>query len=165
MTVHCPHCSTGYLLPDHLIGPGGARVRCPACQGGFAVVHDRAGELGVDTYPLPEPGALSPPSTAPPPAAGNERGTAAVAPVAVAAPAPPSAAEVAEAIVDEMVVAIGGAFADARARGHVLSEHGPAIVDAYRAYRKRAGDRGAPGVFRVVLKERCGIDLIGRNRA
>jgi predicted Zn finger-like uncharacterized protein len=164
MTVHCPHCSTGYLLPDHLIGPGGARVRCPECQGGFAVVHDRIGELGVDAYPRPEPDALSPSSTAPAPSARHERAPAAAAPVAAPAPTPPSAAEVAAGVVDEMVAKVGGAFADARARGKVLSEHGPAIVDAYRTYRERAGDRGAPGVFRVVLKERCGIDLIGRHR-
>src|SRR5882762_9266512 len=105
MTVHCPHCSTGYLLPDHLIGPGGARVRCPECQGGFAVVRDRIGEPGVDAYPLPGPDALSPSSAAPVPSARHER---APAPVVAPAPTPPSAAEVAAAVVDEMVAAVGG---------------------------------------------------------
>ena len=40
MTVQCPHCSTGYLLPDHLVGPLGARVRCPECQASFEVPRD-----------------------------------------------------------------------------------------------------------------------------
>jgi predicted Zn finger-like uncharacterized protein len=40
MTVHCPHCSTGYRLPGHLMGPLGARVRCPECQGSFEVSRE-----------------------------------------------------------------------------------------------------------------------------
>jgi predicted Zn finger-like uncharacterized protein len=37
MTIACPYCGTRYLLPDHLLGPGGARVRCPNCQRSFVV--------------------------------------------------------------------------------------------------------------------------------
>src|SRR5262245_50730582 len=37
MNVRCPHCSTGYQLPDHLLGPRGARVRCPQCGKSFVV--------------------------------------------------------------------------------------------------------------------------------
>src|SRR5262245_59400181 len=41
MTVHCQHCSTRYFLPPHLMGPRGARVRCPECQGTFTVSRER----------------------------------------------------------------------------------------------------------------------------
>jgi len=37
MPVTCPHCSTRYVLPKALLGPGGARVRCPRCREPFAV--------------------------------------------------------------------------------------------------------------------------------
>jgi predicted Zn finger-like uncharacterized protein len=37
MPVTCPHCSTRYVLPQALLGPGGARVRCPRCREPFAV--------------------------------------------------------------------------------------------------------------------------------
>lgn len=37
MPVTCPHCSTRYVLPRALLGPGGARVRCPRCREPFAV--------------------------------------------------------------------------------------------------------------------------------
>ncbi len=40
MTVHCPHCLTGYLLPEHLLGGAGARVRCPGCEGVFVVLPE-----------------------------------------------------------------------------------------------------------------------------
>ena len=40
MPVTCPHCSTRYVLPEALLGPGGARVRCPRCREPFAVGSD-----------------------------------------------------------------------------------------------------------------------------
>ena len=42
MTVHCPHCKTGYLLPDHLLGAHGSRVRCPECGETFVVTREGA---------------------------------------------------------------------------------------------------------------------------
>ena len=37
MTVSCPHCSSPWWLPARLLGPGGARVRCPGCGHRFEV--------------------------------------------------------------------------------------------------------------------------------
>ena len=37
LNVTCPHCAARYLLPAHLLGPGGARVRCPGCARSFDV--------------------------------------------------------------------------------------------------------------------------------
>lgn len=65
MPVTCPHCSTRYVLPKALLGPGGARVRCPRCR---------------------EPFAVSPEGVAIPPAKPVENGAPA-APVVVAEPA------------------------------------------------------------------------------
>ncbi|TMQ73111.1 MAG: hypothetical protein E6K81_05550 [Candidatus Eisenbacteria bacterium] len=137
MTVHCPHCSTGYLLPDHLVGPGGARVRCPQCAGDFVVVRDAAG----DAAPAP---AASAPASGP----------------ASPPPAPPEA--IAAAVLDDLVHDLGDGLSEARARGHVLSEHGPAILDAYAEYLRRAGPGVTPQAFRLALRDRCGVDLTPR---
>lgn len=37
MIVQCPECSSRYLLAESLMGPAGARVRCPACRASFEV--------------------------------------------------------------------------------------------------------------------------------
>jgi predicted Zn finger-like uncharacterized protein len=42
MTVSCPHCSSAWWLPARLLGPGGARVRCPACAHRFEVGTDES---------------------------------------------------------------------------------------------------------------------------
>jgi len=57
MTIHCPHCLTGYVLPERLLGAGGARVRCPGCQEVFIVLPEgeAAGEGAEGEAPvLPE---------------------------------------------------------------------------------------------------------------
>ncbi len=48
MPVTCPHCQSRYLLPAALLGPGGARVRCPRCREAFAVGPD-----GLEIAPVP----------------------------------------------------------------------------------------------------------------
>ena len=37
MIVSCPSCTNAYRLPESLLGPGGARVRCPRCGHAFVV--------------------------------------------------------------------------------------------------------------------------------
>jgi predicted Zn finger-like uncharacterized protein len=44
LNVTCPHCAARYLLPAHLLGPGGARVRCPGCSRSFDVAPPLAPE-------------------------------------------------------------------------------------------------------------------------
>ena len=40
MHVTCPKCAVSYLLPERLLGPGGARVRCPRCGEMFTVSRE-----------------------------------------------------------------------------------------------------------------------------
>jgi predicted Zn finger-like uncharacterized protein len=40
MQVTCPHCSTRYVLLESMLGPLGARVRCPRCREPFTVSRD-----------------------------------------------------------------------------------------------------------------------------
>jgi predicted Zn finger-like uncharacterized protein len=182
MTVQCPHCSTGYLLPDHLVGPRGARVRCPDCQGRFVVLpesdRDRAGEALRESRPgnvfentargaAEARGAAGAAAmAAEPSAAEGSRSSASSVPDPPPAPEPAEeAAAVAAAVLDALVATLGDALADARLRGKVLSEHGPAIMDAYQEYRRRAGVGASPDRFRAALKGRCGVDLMVRHQA
>ena len=146
MTVHCPHCSTGYLLPDHLVGPGGASVRCPNCAQAFVVLRG-AGETGVPPAE-PQVEVLAPATVRPPDASAGAGLSDAIA------------AE----LLDALVASLGEALDEARARGRVLSEHGPAILDAFAEYRRRAGPGDGAEAFREALRSRCGVDLTPRPR-
>jgi predicted Zn finger-like uncharacterized protein len=153
MTVHCPHCLTGYLLPDHLLGDQGARVRCPGCEGVFAVLPEtadarpaaldagvvRADETpaSVDTSPL--------------------RADETAAPDEVAPTEEPEA--VAGSVLDVLADFLGDNLTRSRLRGTVLSDHGPAIMAGWDEYRRRVGASAPAGCFRAALRERCGVDL------
>jgi predicted Zn finger-like uncharacterized protein len=129
MTVHCPHCATGYLLPDPLVGERGARVRCPTCSGSFVVI--------------PENGHAAPPSPGAPEAASRIA---------------PDPERVASAVLDALAERLGPALDRARADGRLLSRHGPALLDAYDEYRRRIG-APAPAAFLEALRNRWGLEL------
>ena len=184
MTVHCPHCLTGYLLPEHLLGSKGARVRCPGCEGVFVVLPEgeAAGEA-AETGPAGTGGALAEGTsdaasggvadatatgaqhpTDATPAAGSLAPAATAAPSAVDEPArgaTPAAepATVAGAVLDVLADFLGDALTRSRARGTVLSDHGPAIIAVWEEYRRRAGAEAPSTVFRAALRDRCGVDL------
>ena len=190
MTVHCPHCLTGYLLPEHLLGGKGARVRCPGCEGVFVVLPEgeTAGEApeagqagarsmvaeatsdatsGVDTgtgatgFERP----LDPAPTAGSHAAGGTAtASAAQEPARDAAPAA-EAASVAGVVLAVLADFLGDALTRSRARGTVLSDHGPAIIAVWEEYRRRAGADAPSTVFRTALRDRCGVDLSHANGA
>jgi predicted Zn finger-like uncharacterized protein len=152
MTIHCPHCLTGYELPRNLMGEHGSRVRCPACQGVFVVLPEGVQSV-ADAAPSPEEAASEPG-----PADRDVRVSAEAAEEAGAYD--PSV--VAGAVLDVMVDFLGDSLRRSRARGTVLSDHGPAIVAVWEEYRRRVGDDAPAGEFRSALKERVGIDLTPR---
>jgi len=131
MNVGCPHCETRYELPESLLGPGGARVRCPRCTQTFLVGRD---------------GGVSRGDTAP----------AAAAP-AVAGEASP--ADVARAVLERLAQEHGEAIEAAIASGRLFSEHGQRLIDAYDDYRRTVGRRADAAPFREALRERWGVDL------
>ncbi len=142
MIVACPNCSTGYLFPEQLMGPGGARVRCPRCQNVFAVAPD--GRLLAAAPPAESaPGVraqVEPPPNSPPPAPG---------PLAAA-----------RAVLDELAAREGGALERARDERRLFAAYGPALMEAYEAYRRRAGHGADPAAFRAALRERWGVELL-----
>jgi len=165
MTVYCSHCSTGYLLPDHLLGPRGARVRCPNCGKTFVVLREPAAEpardsmhepavvpLGGETAPLARPADR-------PAEASPEPPPVATAPV-VTAPVSEADETLAREMLDALAGTLGPRLAEARRRGRVLSEFGPDLMRVVDEFRHRAGAPGALLAFRLVLRERWGVDLI-----
>jgi predicted Zn finger-like uncharacterized protein len=143
MTVHCPHCSTAYLLPDHLLGPRGARVRCPKCAGAFVVLAEGSAAPVTDD---------------------SERVPTVEVPASAAHGVPAEsesseASRVAAEVLDELATRLGDRLHFARASNKVLSEFGPAMMDAYQEYRRRLGPRASAAVFRDMLRERWEVDL------
>ncbi|HUK62502.1 MAG TPA: zinc-ribbon domain-containing protein [Dongiaceae bacterium] len=161
MNVFCSHCSTGYLLPDHLLGPRGARVRCPACGKTFVVLLETApasAATGPADAPDPEP--VEPGPGAPVAAAAPE-------PVPPADPEPASAGRsggadeaLAHQLLGELAREKGARLERARRQGRVLAEFGPELMSVYEEYRRRLGDGGTPHAFKKVLKELWSVDLI-----
>ena len=160
MIVACPNCSTGYLLPEHLVGPAGARVRCPNCQHLFAVGVD--GQL-CESAPAP----VSPPSARPLEVVEEEIPAAAATPPVTTAE-PEIGAEsgteehlaVARAVLGQLAAHKGEAIERAQAERRFFAEFGPALMVAYETYRRRAGEGADPSAFRAALRERWGVELV-----
>jgi predicted Zn finger-like uncharacterized protein len=160
INVSCPHCGARYLLPANLLGPGGARVRCPGCSRSFDVPAPAA--------PAPPASGLREtprrPSIA---AAATTAGAAAPAPAppappAAPAPAAPATARSAQQIARELLEALSGRNGErlsaAVAEGSLFSKHGPEIFAAYDEFRRRAPQVGA-APFRAALRELWGVEL------
>jgi predicted Zn finger-like uncharacterized protein len=165
MNVFCSHCSTGYLLPDHLLGPRGARVRCPTCGKTFVVLLETASATGAaspvsasDSGPSAprsvdaEPIATVEPLESDP--AGSSDGTRSGATSAT------GDEKLARQLLDGLAQEKGERLETARQRGRVLAEFGPELMTAYEEYRRRLGSGGSPLAFKKVLKELWAVDLI-----
>ena len=160
MTIACPHCQSRYLLPPSLMGPGGARVRCPQCRNPFLVGADG----GVTA--LPAAGA-EPPKTqienAAPPAPAEPRAPAVPEPAAtetVTASEPETPAEVARRLLAEMDAEHGPSeIAFAAQHGTFFFAHGHRLMAAWDDYRRLAGRAASAAVFRDALRERWGVEL------
>jgi hypothetical protein len=76
-----------------------------------------------------------------------------------AAERPEEPAAIAGAVLGVLADFLGPALARSRARGTVLSDHGPAIIAVWDEYRRRAGPDAPSAVFRAALRDRCGVDL------
>jgi predicted Zn finger-like uncharacterized protein len=142
MTVHCPHCSTGYLLPDSLVGPRGARVRCPQCAHAFVVLEGEVsgyanGRVAGATSPAPRRTHDESPAARP---GGLDRA-------------------VANRVLEELAQRIGAPFEQAVREGRILSRYGPDLLAAFDEYRRLVGPEAAAEPFVELLRERWGLVL------
>jgi predicted Zn finger-like uncharacterized protein len=144
MTVHCSCCSTGYLLPDHLLGPRGVRVRCPRCANTFVVFREGATAVRPPAAALP----ATPPAD-----------VVAATPAAATGDSTQDAAAVARQVMAGLSARLGARLAVARAAGRVLAEFGPDLMVAFDDYRRHVGPDTSPLPFKTELRERWGIDL------
>lgn len=98
MHVTCPHCTTRYVLPESLLGPLGARVRCPRCREPFAVTPggevSTIDESATETASPAEPMSAAASRPGPPPLPTSAAWTAASATdAALATPPMPISSE------------------------------------------------------------------------
>jgi predicted Zn finger-like uncharacterized protein len=155
LTVQCPHCTRRYLLPDALLGPRGARVRCPNCSGQFEVgrapdpVAAVAASAGADP-PVQRFPAFHRPHAEP---VGGDF---------VASRLEGADARAAFEALDVLAGSFPG-LGESWARGRLFAEAGPALLAAFDDYRRRAGSDAGAETFRAVLRARWGIVL--RNEA
>jgi predicted Zn finger-like uncharacterized protein len=155
MNVFCSHCSTGYLLPDDLLGPRGARVRCPTCGKTFVVLLETAPAEGGEGAPetiVEEPATPASPESRPPESdavttTGADRTR-------------PGDEGLARELLDALADQAGPRLDSARSRGRVLAEFGPELMTVYEEFRRRVGVKGSAVAFRRALKERWGVDLL-----
>jgi predicted Zn finger-like uncharacterized protein len=132
MHIACSNCAATYLLPASLLGPAGARVRCPACGTRFRVTP--AGDVTADEGPVSG---------------------------VFAAPVAPTggAHAVARDVIGDLVARFGSSLGDALSRQEVFSRYGAELLAAWDEYRRRAGDGAGSEPFRLELRERLGLDL------
>jgi len=154
MTVQCPHCSAGYLLPDHLLGPRGARVRCPQCGQGFVVLREAP--------PSGEPDAADA-AQASDAAEGGDLPQAAASLPSTPEPSPPPLPEepeqVAARLLDGLTDTLGVRLEEARRSGRLLADHGRELMRAWDQYRAALGARADAATFRQALRDRWDVDL------
>jgi len=150
--VHCPSCLSGYELPEDLLGPGGARVRCPACAEEFLV------RPAAESRSIPpaatrevEPGAAR--------GAEQKEERFAGADARRGGSPPGDAAAVGTEVFTVLSDFLGEDLARSRTRGTVLSDHGPAVMAVWDEYRRRAGAGAPTGPFLAALRDCCGVDL------
>ena len=158
MKVRCPHCASRYELPERLLGPDGAQVRCPGCRGLFAVARD-----GTVSPVARSPGASLGGGTARAAEDPPVLRSAEVEPDLGAAPdrAAVSPEAVARALVDELAAHAGEAPREAFARGKLFSEWGPTLAALHEEYRRRVGEDASAAPLRAALFERWAIELAG----
>jgi predicted Zn finger-like uncharacterized protein len=144
MIISCPECGTGYLLPEHLLGPGGASVRCPRCQQLFA----------VDASGIPQ---------VPAGARVGERTLEPAREQETAGPSGPGAGgplAVARTVLERLSRDHGEAIERARDERRLFADCGPVLMAAFEDYRREAGEEAGPGPFREALRERWGVELL-----
>ena len=152
MTVQCPHCSVDYSLPDHLLGPRGARVRCPQCGQAFVVPRDTETAKPVEATPSASQDPAVPEEDTPlSPAESDE---------VLGLPALSEAPEdVAVRILDALAERAGDRLEAAKASGRLWAEHGRDLMQAWDEYRETLGPRADASLFRAALRARWDVDL------
>ena len=150
MIAECPACARRWMLPEERIGPGGAVVRCAACETEFEWFPFRNGPRADDRI------AESPAVTS---GAPIPYGSGAASAIAELDDADATPAMVARMAVEELALSGGETMLRAWDEGRLFERCGPLIVRAWDRCRERLGPGAEVSVFRDALRARFGIDL------
>ncbi len=121
----------------------GLPVKCPACSARYLLPASLLGEAGASVRC---------------PSCGQEFGVDASGAV-VPKPGDDAMRRVACAVFDELTARLGPALAAAAQERRMFAEHGPAIMEAWDEFRRRAGAHAPSRAFRAELRDRYGIEL------
>lgn len=130
LTLHCPACDAGYLLPRNLLGPLGARVTCPACRESFEVDAGGGQAQGTANRSAPRPSG----------AGVDERA-------------------IAREVLDDLADRCGDELAAAARENRLFRDHGRELLEAFDDFRQRAGLPADARAFREELLRRWRVDL------
>ena len=146
--VTCPSCFNRYTIPAHLMGAAGARVVCPTCRLSFVV--DAQGAAVMPVGLRAEALAKEPPAGSP----------------ALETPAGARAKEDPRDPLTRLraLEPTTGALRVAALKGTLFSEFGPAVLEAFDAWRIANADAD-PAAFRDALEWFTGVALSPRPEA
>src|SRR5262245_9964174 len=119
-------------------------VQCPACSAQYLLPQSLLGEAGA--------------SVRCPTCAAEfvvDAGGKLVAPQ----PSDDGLRALARGVFDELAARIGPRLETAARERRLFAEHGPALLEAWDEFRRRAGARAPSHAFRDELKERFGVEL------
>lgn len=121
----------------------GLPVQCPACDARYLLPASLLGEAGASVRC---------------PSCSHEFAVDAGGGV-VPEPGSDTLRGVARMVFDELAARVGPALAQAASERRLFAEHGPAILDAWDEFRRRAGTHASSRPFRDELRDRFGIEL------
>ena len=122
----------------------GLPVQCPACSARYVLPASLLGEAGASVRCPACAHAFTVD------AAGNLQATGS---------AGDDLRGVARAIFDELTARLGPALEAAAQDRRLFAEHGPALMQAWDEFRRRAGTQASSRPFRDELRDRFGVEL------
>jgi predicted Zn finger-like uncharacterized protein len=121
----------------------GLPVQCPACSARYLLPASLLGEAGASVHC---------------PSCGHDFAVDATGAV-LSPPGSDAVRAVARGVFDELSARLGPALAEAARQRRLFAEHGPAIMEAWEEFRRRAGAHAPSRPFRDELRDRFGVEL------
>lgn len=122
----------------------GPPVQCPACSARYVLPTSLLGEAGASVRC---------------PACAHEFTVDAAGKLRATGAAGDDLRGVARTIFDELTARLGPALESAAHDRRLFAEHGPALMQAWEEFRRRAGTQASSRPFRDELRERFGVEL------
>lgn len=122
----------------------GLPVQCPACSARYLLPPSLLGEAGASVRC---------------PSCANEFTVDPAGSIVPGRAAGDDLRGVARGVFDELSAKVGPALETAAREHRLFAEHGPALMQAWDEFRRRAGAHAPSSPFRDELRDRFGVDL------